>query len=406
MVKNILPFVSVCTPTFNRRPFIPMMLECFRNQTYPKDRMEWIIIDDGTDKIKDLVKGSNITQIKYYELPEKISLGAKRNLMHEKSKGSIIVYMDDDDYYPPERVAHAVEVLTANKTALCAGSSELYLYFKHIQKMYQFGPYGPTHATAGTFAFKRELLNQTRYNETACIAEEREFLKEYTIPFAQLDPMKTILVFSHAHNTFDKRRLLENANPTYVKESDKTVDMFIRFSDEAKIKRFFLKDIDEKLSKYGPGAPGMKPDVIKQTLELEEQRKKIQPPAQIMMQQPGKDPVQLDAAQIIELINGLRSNMKTLTDRNTELEGIVKLQDKSVTFSDPIVQPSISTQKLKKEIAELEFKLKHSALTEAELRAEIEMLRNPTPTSTPVSVPIVFNEKKKSDPEVYTFNRP
>ena len=249
-------------------------------------------------------------------------------------------------------------------------------------------------------------MNQTRYNETACIAEEREFLKEYTIPFAQLDPMKTILVFSHAHNTFDKRRLLENANPTYVKESDKTVDMFIRFSDEAKIKRFFLKDLDEKLSKYGPGAPGMKPDVIKQTLELEEQRKKIQPPAQIMMQQPGKDPVQLDAAQIIELINGLRSNMKTLTDRNTELEGIVKLQDKSVTFSDPIVQPSISTQKLKKEIAELEFKLKHSALTEAELRAEIEMLRNPTPTSTPVSVPIVFNEKKKSDPEVYTFNRP
>ena len=412
--KNILPFVSVCTPTFNRRPFIPMMLECFRNQTYPKDRMEWIIIDDGTDKIKDLVKGANITQIKYYELPEKISLGAKRNLMHEKSKGSIIVYMDDDDYYPPERVAHAVDVLTANKTALCAGSSELYLYFKHIQKMYQFGPYGPTHATAGTFAFKRELLNQTRYNESACIAEEREFLKEYTIPFAQLDPMKTILVFSHAHNTFDKRRLLENANPTYVKESDKTVDMFIRFADEAKIKRFFLKDIDEKLSKYGPGAPDMKPDVIKQTLELEEQRKKTQPPAQIMMQQPGKDPVQLDAAQIIELINGLRSNMKTLTERNTELEEIVKTQQKSVTFSEPIVQPSISIQKLKKEISELEFKLKHSAIVESELRAEIDMLRKPTSmqvvasnsTHKPSTAPIVFIEKKKSDPEVHVFTRP
>jgi hypothetical protein len=367
--------------------------------------MEWIIIDDGTDKIKDLVKGSNITQIKYYELPEKISLGAKRNLMHEKSKGSIIVYMDDDDYYPPERVAHAVEVLTANKTALCAGSSELYLYFKHIQKMYQFGPYGPTHATAGTFAFKRELLNQTRYNETACIAEEREFLKEYTIPFAQLDPMKTILVFSHAHNTFDKRRLLDNANPTYVKESDKTVDMFIQFADESKIKRFFLKDIDEKLSKYAPGAPAMKPDVIKQTLELEEQRKKMQPPAQLMMQQPGKDPVPLDAAQIMELINGLRSNLKALTDRNTELEGIIKTQEKSVTFSDPIVQPSISTQKLKKEIAELEFKLKHSALIEAELRAEIEMLRKDVPASVtvPKTIPIVFNEKKKSVPEVFVL---
>ena len=42
------------------------MFECFRNQTYPKDRMEWIIVDDGTDKIEDLVNSSNIEQIKYY----------------------------------------------------------------------------------------------------------------------------------------------------------------------------------------------------------------------------------------------------------------------------------------------------------------------------------------------------
>ena len=31
------PFVSVCTPTFNRRPFIPTMFECFKNQDYPYD---------------------------------------------------------------------------------------------------------------------------------------------------------------------------------------------------------------------------------------------------------------------------------------------------------------------------------------------------------------------------------
>ena len=49
------PLVSVCTPTFNRRPFISTMLECFRNQTYPKHRIEWIIVDDGSDKIKDLL---------------------------------------------------------------------------------------------------------------------------------------------------------------------------------------------------------------------------------------------------------------------------------------------------------------------------------------------------------------
>ena len=29
------PFVSICTPTFNRRPFIPIIIKCFENQNYP-----------------------------------------------------------------------------------------------------------------------------------------------------------------------------------------------------------------------------------------------------------------------------------------------------------------------------------------------------------------------------------
>ena len=33
------------------------------------------------------------------------------------------------------------------------------------------------HATAGTFAFKRELLKQTKYDDNAEIAEEKAFLK-------------------------------------------------------------------------------------------------------------------------------------------------------------------------------------------------------------------------------------
>jgi glycosyltransferase involved in cell wall biosynthesis len=82
---NLLPFVSICTPTFNRRPFIPSMIKCFEHQDYPKDRIEWIIVDDGSDKIGDLVK--HIPQVKYYAIENKLLLGKKRNLMHEKTKG-------------------------------------------------------------------------------------------------------------------------------------------------------------------------------------------------------------------------------------------------------------------------------------------------------------------------------
>ena len=265
------PTVSVCTPTFNRRPFINIMFECFKNQTYPKDKIEWIIVDDGTDKIKDLVEKSGIPQIKYYDLDTKITLGAKRNLMHEKTTGDIIVYMDDDDYYPPERIQHAVDMLMSNKEILVAGSSEMYVYFKHINKMYQAGPYTPNHATAATFAFKKELLKTTRYNEDRALAEEKEFLKDYTIPMIQLDPLKTILVFSHNHNTFDKKELLKQENE-YFKQSDKTIEYFIKFTKEAHIKKFFMYDIEPLLEEYKPGLPILKPDVVKQISETKKSR--------------------------------------------------------------------------------------------------------------------------------------
>ena len=256
------PFVSVCTPTFNRRPFFQMIIKCFDSQTYPKDQMEWIIVDDGTDKIEDIVKDHPL--VKYFKYDEKMPLGKKRNIMHQKACGSIIVYMDDDDYYPPERVSHAVEMLLKNPEALCAGSSEMYIYFKDIDQIIQFGPYGPNHATAGTFAFRKELLCEHKYNNDACLAEEREFLKGYTVPFVQLDPMKAILVFSHRHNTFDKRTLLNDPFSPYMRLSEKTVGDFIKDLD---VSNFFM-NLENVLIDYPPGEPEMKPDVIKETKNL------------------------------------------------------------------------------------------------------------------------------------------
>jgi glycosyltransferase involved in cell wall biosynthesis len=264
------PFVTLCTPTFNRRPFIPMMLKCFEHQTYPKDKIEWIIVDDGTDKIEDLV--SNIPQVRYFKLDEKKTLGQKRNFCNDNAKGDILIYIDDDDYYPPERISHAVETLNKNPKALCAGSSAMFIYFKHISKMYQFGPYGPNHATAATFAFKRELLSKTRFNETSAVAEEKHFLKDYTIPFVQLEPKKSILVFSHNHNSFDKKTLLEQMpNPT-IHETTVVPSDIVKEKD---ILKFFMEDIDDMLSKYEPGKPENKPDVTKQIAELKVSRESM-----------------------------------------------------------------------------------------------------------------------------------
>ena len=348
-----LPMVSVCTPTFNRRPFIHNMFRCFANQDYPMHLIEWIIVDDGTDKIKDLILASGIPQIRYFEVPEKMSLGAKRNYMHQFVRGSIIVYMDDDDYYPPERISHAVERLLGKPEALCAGSSEIYIYFKSMNKMIQCGPYNDNHATAGTFAFKTEMLKDTKYEDHAALAEERAFLKDYTIPFVQLDPLKTILVFSHDHNTFDKRKMFDqNQDPRFFKESPKNVDAFIRNSNEGAIKKFFMEDIDGLLEHYEPGRPHMKPDALKQIKEIEARHAKMMEDAiaeqkangPIMLQRPGQEPLKLSSEQVVNIIKQQQEQMNALNEKNNQnAKYIGLLQQKLIESKKSTSEPLLST---------------------------------------------------------------
>jgi glycosyltransferase involved in cell wall biosynthesis len=302
--------VSICTPTFNRRPFIPSMIQCFKHQDY-KGPMEWIIVDDGTDKIEDLITAANIPEIKYYKIEGKLSLGKKRNLMHQYSKGDIIVYMDDDDYYPPERVSHAVEMLQSHPNVLVAGATTLFTYFKEIDKIVQFGPYGPNHATAGTFAFKKQLLMITGYDDEQCLAEEKHFLKNYTIPMVQLDPRKVILVCSHNQNTFDKRTLLENPNPRTVHFTTLKIKEFIKNSD---LRHFFKVKMHEDLLTYKPGDPSMKPDVIQHMNKLKKER-------EFTIQYGNK---LLSGTEIINQLNQQQHYIKLLHEKIAKLEQELK----------------------------------------------------------------------------------
>jgi hypothetical protein len=332
--KNNLPFVTLCTPTFNRRPFVPTMIKCFENQTYPKDKIEWIIVDDGTDKIEDMV--SHIPQVKYFKFDDKLTLGKKRNISNEKATGEIIIYMDDDDYYPPERISHAVERLTSNPKALCAGSSAMFIYFKHINKMYQFGPYGPNHSTAATFAFKRELLKITKFDESSCVAEEKNFLKDYTIPFVQLDSKKSILVFSHNHNSFDKKQLLDQGPNQFVNVSNVTPADMIK---EPEILKFFMEDIDQLLDAYDPGKPEHKPDVSKQLQEMKEKRE-IMIKEQIQKQQEYQNSIHKIQNQ--NIISEQSFIIQQLTLENKELQEKVKYLENKIK---QLIQEKIQEKK-------------------------------------------------------------
>jgi glycosyltransferase involved in cell wall biosynthesis len=201
--------VSVITPTYNRRRFIPYLIQCYDAQTYKKENMEWIILDDGQDKVEDLITeaAKRIPNIRYIPLDEKLTIGEKRNRLNDEAIGSIIVAMDDDDYYPPERVSHVVARFSNSKDIQLAGSSEVYMYYSDIKEIYKLGPYNPNHATNGTMAWRKSYSNTHRYDDTVTHAEEQSFLEGYKHKMIQLDPFKVMLVMSHSENTFDKKKM-------------------------------------------------------------------------------------------------------------------------------------------------------------------------------------------------------
>jgi glycosyltransferase involved in cell wall biosynthesis len=193
--------------------------------------MEWLIYDDGEDSIQDFFEAEikpRVPNARYIRSETKLKIGAKRNRLNAEAKGEIFVAMDDDDFYPPERVEHAVVALNRDRKIQLAGSSTLYLYYFDTGDIYQFGPMHNRHATNGTFAIRKEYATTHFYDETVTHAEEKSFLEDYKHPMVQLDPTKVMLVMAHSSNTYDKRPMRDKQNNPLMKKTTFKLKTFVR----------------------------------------------------------------------------------------------------------------------------------------------------------------------------------
>jgi glycosyltransferase involved in cell wall biosynthesis len=203
--------------------------------------MEWIVLDDGADRVEDIfaeaqtASTQGLINFRYLYDDDKKNIGAKRNRLNRESKGEIIVAMDDDDFYFPERVHAVVQAFKKSPKYELAGSSEIYMYYSDIKEIYKLGPYHPNHATNGTMAWRRSYASTHLYDEEVTHAEERSFLDNYKHPMIQLNPMKVMLVMSHTENTFDKKKMRDEPNP-FVKRMNMRIKDFIR---DGELRAFF-----------------------------------------------------------------------------------------------------------------------------------------------------------------------
>ena len=221
-------FVSVLVATKNRPQFAENILRNFFRQDYPNNMMELIIGDDGDCVMEKLIP--DVENIKYIKF-DKISLGIKRNKLCQEANGDVIVFMDDDDFYPLDKVSECVNVLSKSN-CLITGSSIMYVFYTKHNTIFKFGPYGKNHSTCGTLSFKKEYIIDNKFPDLDK-SEEKDFLKSYKNPLEQMDPFKAILVIAHDDNTVDKYQFMK-----YGKKTNLTLDDFKLTNVD---KYFFLK---------------------------------------------------------------------------------------------------------------------------------------------------------------------
>lgn len=98
-----LPFISVIIPVYNRESFIRLALDSVFSQSYPAERMEVIVVDDGsTDDTSDILKrcGRDIRYIRQ----ENKGIASARNKGIRAARGEVITFLDADDIWHEERL--------------------------------------------------------------------------------------------------------------------------------------------------------------------------------------------------------------------------------------------------------------------------------------------------------------
>lgn len=110
-----MPLVSTIITTHNRLSLLPRAIESVLNQTY--NDLECIVVDDASDDGTEEYC-LNRRDIRYIRIPKSESKGGNhaRNIGIEASLGEYIAFLDDDDYWLPQKIEKQVKVAVQNQS--------------------------------------------------------------------------------------------------------------------------------------------------------------------------------------------------------------------------------------------------------------------------------------------------
>ena len=205
--EDDLPDVSIVTITKDRRAFMPLAKYCYLLQSYPADKMEWVIVDDGDDPIEDTLFG--IPNVTYVKCEQGMTVSQKRNFAVGKCMYDTIVMMDDDDVYPENSVLHRVVMMMKEPAKQCGFSTTIPCY--DITKYSSFMNVPPMtlpmseRVSEATLIFTKKFWEEGGFDDMIKVGEGDAFISGREQMCREISPQEVIVSLVHPKNMSSRK---------------------------------------------------------------------------------------------------------------------------------------------------------------------------------------------------------
>jgi GR25 family glycosyltransferase involved in LPS biosynthesis len=252
-----LPNVSIITPTYKRRKIFSIALRNFENFIYPKDKLEWIIVDDSPENdsvdetVRDLLPRDK--RIKFIHIDsgdEPMTIAMKRNICVSNSSHPYIIHMDDDDYYPPESILARIKILLKYEYEgiQCVGSTLIGTYniINNVSSMSSDGPISLSEATMG---YTKKFWEERPFDELCIRGEHKHFTEQRLNKIMDIPYSFILIAINHKSNFTDSLRSDNSGTLKYSEVSGKEGEIANFFDTWDLETQIFIMDLSKYLLK-------------------------------------------------------------------------------------------------------------------------------------------------------------